>query len=144
MVMGLFCYLFHYLITLNATMAWHPAEADTSVQSSAVIQEFFGQLVASRLTILEMAFDDRCCPHSLMNCWSGSIDIFMWSNSIAIFTEFGLSSFTFDHTFAQSVNEVVSLGIVFICYRRKDWCPQWARPILHRYLQRPWLPLPWD
>ena len=35
-----------------------------SSKDGTVIWESFGQLAASRLTILEMVVDDRCCPHS--------------------------------------------------------------------------------
>ena len=50
-----------------------------SSKHSAVIWESFGQLAASRLTILEMAADDWCCPHSLINLISISVDFIMLS-----------------------------------------------------------------
>ena len=37
-----------------------------SIKDGAVIQESFRQLAASCLTILEMAIDDCCCPHSFI------------------------------------------------------------------------------
>ena len=55
-----------------------------SSKDGTVIWESFGQLAASRLTILEMAVDDRCCPHSLVNLRSVSVDFIIWSLSIAI------------------------------------------------------------
>ena len=93
-----------------------------SSKDGTVILESFGQLAASRLTILEMAVDDRCCPHSLVNLRSVSVDFIMWSLSIAIVSEFGLSLFSCDHTFAHPFNEVVSLRIIFMCSWREGWC----------------------
>ena len=125
----------YYLITLNATMAGHPAEAgmgafvaqcpevhdmaderviiifalnrpharqwvrvdynivqqvriivqcqddgrSLSSKDGAVIWESFGQLVASRLAILKVTVDDRCCPHSLISDRSISVDFIMLS-----------------------------------------------------------------
>ena len=89
-----------------------------SSKDGTVIWEYFGQLVASRLTTLEMAVDDHCCPHSLVNLRSVSVDFIMRSLSIAIFSEFGLSLFC-DHTFAHPFNETVSLRIVFMRFWRK-------------------------
>ena len=86
----------------------------------------FWKLAASRLTVLEMAVDDRCCPHSLVNLRSVSVDFIVWSLSIAILFEFGLSLFSCDHTFAHPFNEAVSLRIVFMCSWREGWCPQGA------------------
>ena len=81
---------------------------------------------ASHLTILEMAVDDPCCPHSLVNLRSVSVDFIMWSLSIAILSEFGLSLFSYDHTFAHPFNEAVSLRIIFMCSWQKGWCLQGA------------------
>ena len=55
-----------------------------SSKDGTVIWDSFGQLAAGRLTIPEMAVDDRCCPHSLINLRSVSVDIIMWSLGIAI------------------------------------------------------------
>ena len=85
-----------------------------------------GQLVASRLIILEMAVDDRCCPHSLVNLRSVSVDFIMRSLRIAILSELGLSLFSCDHTFAHPFNQIVSLRIVFMRSWRKGWCLQGA------------------
>ena len=85
-----------------------------------------GQLVASRLNILEMAVDDRCCPHSLVNLRSVSVDFIMRSLRIAILSELGLSLFSCDHTFAHPFNQIVSLRIVFMRSWRKGWCLQGA------------------
>ena len=95
-----------------------------SSKDGTVIWESFGQLAASRLTILEMAVYDRCCPHSLVNLRSVSVDFIMWSLSIAILSEFGLSLFSCDHTFAHPFNEAVFLRIVSMCSWRKGWCLQ--------------------
>ena len=72
------------------------------------------------------AVDDHCCPHSLVNLRSVSVDLIMWSLSIAILSEFGLSLFSCDHTFAHPFNEAVSLRIIFMCSWRKGWCLQRA------------------
>ena len=40
-----------------------------SSEDGTVIWESLGQLAASWLTILKMAVDDRCCPHSLGLFW---------------------------------------------------------------------------
>ena len=95
-----------------------------SSKDGIVIWESLGQLVESRLTILEMAVDDRCCPHSLVNLRSVSVDFIMWSFSIAILSEFGLRLFSCDHTFAHPFNETVSLRIIFTRSWRKGWCLQ--------------------
>ena len=62
-----------------------------SSKDGTVIWESFGQLAVSRLTILEMAVDDRCFPHYLVNLRSVSVYFIMWSLSIAMLSEFGLS-----------------------------------------------------
>ena len=180
MVKGILCQLVHYPIPLYATMAWHPAEADTSAfvaqcpeeihdpanervvsifafnylqarhrfrvdydimlyrihmpiiiqcqcdggclssEDGTVIWESFGQLAAS-LTILEMAVDDRHCPHSLVNLRSVSIDFIMCSLSIVILSEFGLSLFSCDHTFARALN-------VSKPYSMLSWRHSWRIP----------------
>ena len=109
-----------------------------------VIWESFGQLAASRLTILQMVVDDRCCPHSLLNLRSVSVDTIMWYLYIAILSVCGLSLFSCDHTFAHPFNEAVSLRIVFMCSWRKGWCLQGGRPFLCQSLQMSRLPLLWD
>ena len=128
LVEGLFCYLIHSFISVNATVAWYPAETNLcarvtqwpeqvhdmankrflsvftlnclqtghwvtvdyhivmdwahvlvivqcqtdccslSCKDGAVVWQSFGQLAAGCLTILEMAVDDRGCPHSLVHC----------------------------------------------------------------------------
>ena len=97
-----------------------------SSKYGTVIWESFGQLAASRLTILEMAVDYRCCPHSLVDLRSVSVDFIVWSLSIAILSEFGLSLFSCDHAFADPFNEVMSLRIVFMCSWWEGWCLQGA------------------
>ena len=64
-----------------------------SSKDGTAIWESFGQLAASRLTIFEMVVDDCCCPHSLVNLRSVSVNFTMWSLSIAILYEFGISLF---------------------------------------------------
>ena len=97
-----------------------------SCKDGTVIWESFGQLAVNRLTILEMAVDDRCCPHSLVNLRSVSVNFITWSLSIAICSAFGLSLFSYDHTFAHLFNKAVSLRIIFMCSWRKAWCLQRA------------------
>ena len=81
-----------------------------SSKYGTVIWESFGQLAASRLTILEMAVDDRCCPHTLVNLRSVSVDFIMWSLIIVILSEFGRSLFSCDHIFAQPSMRLCLLG----------------------------------
>ena len=198
MVKGLFCQLVHYLITLNATMAWHPTEADAcafvaqcpeevhdmtyegvlhifalnrlqarhrvrvenhtllyrihvpitvqcqgngcSLSSKDVVRKSFGQLTTGRLTILEMAGDDCCCPHPLVNLRSVSVDFILWSLSIMILSEFGLGLFSSDDKFTPSLNEVVFLWIVLCVLQAENFVFLRGRPILRRSLQRSWLP----
>ena len=97
-----------------------------SSKDGTVIWESFGQLAASRLTILEMAVDDCWCPHSLVNLRSVSVDFIMWSLSIVILCEFGLSLFSCDQAFADPFNEAVSLRFVFMCSWPEGWCLQGA------------------
>ena len=70
-----------------------------SSKDGTVIPVSFGQLAAGCLTILEMTVDNRCCPHPLINLRSVGVDFIMWSLSIRIFSEFGLSLFFSDHEF---------------------------------------------
>ena len=91
-----------------------------SSEDGTVIWESFGQLAAS-LTILEMAVDDRGCPHSLVNLRSVSIDFIMCSLSIVILSEFGLSLFSCDHTFSRALN-------VSKTYSMLSWRHSWRNP----------------
>ena len=94
-----------------------------SSKDGAVIRESLGQLVAGRLTILEMAVYDHCCPNPLVNLRSISVDFIVWSLSIMILSEFGLSLFSSDHTFTPSLNEVEFLWIILMWPSWKAWCP---------------------
>ena len=102
-----------------------------SSKDGAVVWQSFAQLAAGCLTFLEMALDDRCCPHSLVHFGAISVNFIMWSLWLMILIELGLDFLYGDHTFAYSflVGSWVSLG---------------GRPIRHWYLQRSSLPLPWD
>ena len=80
---------------------------------------------ASCATILELAVNDHCCPKFLVNFRPISAEFIMWSLSIAILPEFGLSLFS-SYTFTHSFNEVLSLQIVSMYSRWKAWCPQGA------------------
>ena len=64
------------------------------------------------------------CPYSLVNLRSVSVDFIMWPLSIAILSEFGLSLFSCDYTFAHPFNEAVFLWIIFMCFWWKGWCLQ--------------------
>ena len=84
----------------------------------------FGQLAAGCLTILEMAVDDHCCPHSLVHFGAISVDFIMWSSCFMILIELSLGFLSGDHTFAYSFNEVVSLGIIIV---RSWWKVGWTQ-----------------
>ena len=45
-----------------------------SCKDGAVVWQSFGQVAAGCLTILEMAVDDRRCPHSLIHFGAISVD----------------------------------------------------------------------
>ena len=116
-----------------------------SWKDGAVVWQSFGQLVAGCQTILKMAVDDRCCPHSLIHFGAISVYFIMWSLCFMILLELSLGFLSGDHTFAYSYsfNEVVSLGIIIV---RSWWkvVSSGGRPIRHWSLQRSWLPLLWD
>ena len=97
-----------------------------SCKDGAVVWQSFGQLAARCLTILEMAIDDRCCPHSLIHFGAISLDFIMWSLCFMILTELSLGLLSGDHTFVYSFNEVVSLGIIIMCSWWKVGWPQGA------------------
>ena len=48
-----------------------------SCTDGAVVWQSFGQLAAGCLTILEMAVDDRRCPHSLVNFGALSVIVIL-------------------------------------------------------------------
>ena len=56
MVKGPLCQLVHYLITLNGTMAWHPAEADTCA------------FVTQSPENVHDVTNERVCPIFALNC----------------------------------------------------------------------------
>ena len=97
-----------------------------SSKDGAIVWQSFGQLAAGCLTILEMAVDDRHCPHSLIHFGAICVNFIMWSLCFMILIEFSLGFFSGDHTFAHSFNEVVSLGIVIVRSWWKAGCPQGA------------------
>ena len=78
----------HVPFSLNAQSRltlWH--------KYGAVIWKYIVQLVAGHLTILELVVDDCCRPHPLVNLRSISVDFIMWSLSIMLLSELGLSIF---------------------------------------------------
>ena len=64
-----------------------------SSKDGAVIWESLGQLAAGHLTILEMAVDNCCCPHPLVNLRSISIDFHHVVLGIIILSEFDSNLF---------------------------------------------------
>ena len=83
-------------------------------KDGAVVQEFFGQVAASCLTILEMAVDDRCYHHLLIYLWSVGADFAAWSLNVTKITEFGLGFGSPDHKYAFSFKGVVSLDCIHV------------------------------
>ena len=55
-----------------------------SSKDGAVVWQSFGHLAAGCLTILEMAVDDRRCPHTPVHFGAISVDFIMWSVSLGI------------------------------------------------------------
>ena len=70
MVKGLLCQLVYYLIPLNATMAWHPAEADTKWEGCRCLRP---QLPASKTLsqsrLRHRAIQDPCADISSVPRW---------------------------------------------------------------------------
>ena len=81
-------------------------------------------------------------PHSLVNLRSFSVDLIMWSLSIAIHwiwpEPLGLWS-----CFVHPFNEAMYLQILLV-FQVESLVSSGGRPFLHQSLQRSWLPLPWD
>ena len=88
-----------------------------SCKDGAVVWQSFGHLAAGCLTILEMAVDDRRCPHFLIHFGAISVG-FMWSLCFTKLIELSLGFLSGDHAFTYSFNEVVSLGIIVM----RSWC----------------------
>ena len=97
-----------------------------SCKDGAVVWQSFGQLAAGCLTILEMAVDDRHCPHSLVHFGTISVDFIMWSLCFTKLIKLSLGFLSGDHAFTYSFNEVVSLGIIVMRSWWKVGCPQGA------------------
>ena len=97
-----------------------------SCKDGAIFCQSFGKLAAGCLTILEMAVDDRHCPHSLVHFGAISVDFIMWSLLFMILAELSLGFLSGDHAFAYSFNKVVSPGIVIVHSWWKVGCPQGA------------------
>ena len=97
-----------------------------SCEDDAAVWQFFGQLAAGCLTILEMAVDDRWCPHSLVHFGAISVYFIMWSACFMILIELSLGCLSGDHTFTYSFDEVMPLGIVIVHSWWKVGCPQGA------------------
>ena len=88
-----------------------------STQDCAVTRESFWQFTASRLAMLEMAVDDRCCR---IPQWKLHYVLIEHSDTYWTWPEL----ISCHHTFTHSFNDVVSLWIAFMNSRRKTWCPQ--------------------
>ena len=97
-----------------------------SCKDGAIVWQSFGKLAAGCLTILEMAVDDRHCPHSLVHFGAISVDLIMRSLHFMILTELSLGFLSGDHAFTYSFNEVVSPGIIIVRSWWKVGCPQGA------------------
>ena len=97
-----------------------------SSKDGAVVWQSFGQLAAGCLTILEIAVDERRCPHSFINFGAISVDFIMWSLCFTMLIELSLGFLSGDHAFNYSFNEVVSLGIIVVRSWWKVGCPQGA------------------
>ena len=97
-----------------------------SCKDGAVVWQSFGQLAAGCLTNLEMAVDERRCPHSLVHFGAISVDFIMWSLCIMTLIELSLRFLSGDHAFTYSFNVVVSLGIIVVRSWWKVGCPQGA------------------
>ena len=68
-----------YRIHVPIIVQWHGNGCSLSSKDGSVIRESFGQLTTGRLTMLEMAVDDRRCPHPIVNvCVFGWLLIKMW------------------------------------------------------------------
>ena len=104
-------------ITDGCSLSW---------KDGVVVWQSFGQLAAGCLTILEMAIDDRRCPHSLVHFGVISVDFIMWSLCFTKLIELSLGFLSGDHAFTYSFNEVVSLGIISMRSWWKVGCPQGA------------------
>ena len=102
-----------------------------SCKDGAAVWQFFWQLAAGCLTILEMAVDDHCCPHFLVHFGAISVYFIMLSLCFTILIELSLGFLSGDDTFAYSFNEVVSLGIVIVRFWWKVGCPQGDLIYLH-------------
>ena len=97
-----------------------------SCKDGVIVWQSVGQLAAGCLTILGIAVDERCWPHPLIHFGATSVNFIMWSLSFTILIELSLGSLSGDHTFAYSLNEVVSLEIVIVCSWWKTGCTQRA------------------
>ena len=117
-----------YYIVMNWThvlvIVQHQSDGcSLSCKDGAVVWRSFGQLAAGCLTIQEMVVDDRRCPHSLVHFGAISVNFVMWSWWLTILIELSLGFLYGDHTFAYSINEVVSHGIVIVCSLWEAGCP---------------------
>ena len=60
-----------------------------SSKYGAIVWQSFGQLAAGSLTILEMAVDDRRCPHSLIHFGAICVNFIVWSLCFIMFLLWG-------------------------------------------------------
>ena len=95
-----------------------------SCKDGADVWQSFGQLVVGCLTILEIAVDDRRCPHPLVHFGAISVYFIMWSLCFTVLIELSLGFLSGDHILAYSFSEVVSLGIEIVRSWWKIGCPQ--------------------
>ena len=97
-----------YWIHVSIKGQWQSDGNSLSSKDGLVVQ-FFGQVMASCLTILKMAVDDHHCSHSVIHLGSVSVDFIMWSlNYICV--EFSLGSCSGDHNLLTTSMRVVLFG----------------------------------
>ena len=141
----------YYIMSNHVEYSIATMMAVASVKMVLLFCNIFGHVATGCLTILEMAIEDCRFLHPLVHLGSVSVHFIIWSLSCTIRIEFDLGLLSGDHTFAHSVNEVVSPICVYVSYMYHicaflavSWVATGGRSIWHWSLQRPWLPLPWE
>ena len=107
-----------------------------SCKYGAVVWQSFGQLAAGRLTIMEMAVDDRCCPHSLVHFGAISVNFIMWSLCFTKLIELSLGFLSGDHAFYLLLQWGRVSWDHSHAFLVESWVSSGGRPIRHWSLQR--------
>ena len=110
-----------------------------SGKDGAIIRDSSRQTAVSLLTILEMAFNDRCWSHSLVNLRSFSVDAIMGTLSITILTE---TSWALSYIYTIPQWGRVSSNRILV-FQAESLVSSRGRPIPHRSLQMSRLRLAW-